>query len=220
MATLHSRASYALKGLMIASTMVDPNYSGCIYSSLINVSGKEVFIKQHNAFATMVIHELRTLTATNLSVNEAGRPMTARETLNGKYCNVVDKAGNAAIRYGDNIQQKVQVEYDKARERMSIRYQEQKDVQTMEEKEAAWREQVNMIEQKVENMQEENKKERQKRYLISVALGIVITLLVFLVCYELFGLSFITFIVSGIGAIIGFWSSIVTLWDHFKKGRK
>ena len=90
----------------------------------------------------------------------------------------------------------------------------------MEEKEAAWREQVNMIEQKVENMQEENKKERQKRYLISVALGIVITLLVFLVCYELFGLSFITFIVSGIGAIIGFWSSIVTLWDHFKKGRK
>ena len=67
MATLHSRASYALKGLMIASTMVDPNYSGCIYSSLINVSGKEVFIKQHNAFATMVIHELRTLTATNLS---------------------------------------------------------------------------------------------------------------------------------------------------------
>ena len=220
MATLHSRASYALKGLMIASTMVDPNYSGCIYSSLINVSGKEVFIKQHNAFATMVIHELRTLTATNLSVNEAGRPMTARETLNGKYCNVVDKAGNAAIRYGDNIQQKVQVEYDKARERMSIRYQEQKDVQTMEEKEAAWREQVNMIEQKVENMQEENKKERQKRYLISVALGIVITLLVFLVCYELFGLSFITYIVSGIGAIIGFWSSIVTLWDHFKKGRK
>lgn len=220
MATVHSRASYALKGLMIASTTVDPNYSGCIYTSLINASKEKVFIKQHNAFATMVIHELRTLTETNLSVNEAGRPMTARETLNGKYCNVDEKARNAVIRYGANIQQQVQVEYDKAKERMSIRYQEQKDAQTMEEKDAAWREQVNMIEQKVENMQEENKRERQKRYLISVVLGIVVTLLVFVVCYELFGWSFITFVASGIVAVISFLSSIVTLWDHFKKEGK
>lgn len=58
MATLHSRASYGLKGLVIASTTVDPNYSGCIYASLINTTGKKVLIKQQNAFATMVIHEL------------------------------------------------------------------------------------------------------------------------------------------------------------------
>lgn len=220
MATLHSRASYAIKGLMVASTTVDPNYSGCIYTSLINASTEKVFIKQHNAFATMVIHELCTLTETNVSVNEAGRPMTARETLNGTYCNVNDKARDAVIRYGANIQQQVQVKYDKAKERMSIRYQEQKDAQTMEEKEAAWRDQVNMIEQKVENMQEENKRERKKRHLISVGLGVAVTLLVFVVCYEFFGCSFITFLVSGIVAVISFLSSIVTLWDHFKKGRK
>ncbi len=227
MATLHSRASYALKGLVIASTTVDPNYSGCIYTSLINASGKPVFIKKQNAFATMVIHELCTLTEKNVSKNAAGRPMTARETLNGPYCNVDEKAGNAAIRYGANIQQQVQDEYDKAKERISKRFQQQKDAQTMEEKEAAWREQVNVIKQKVENMQDENKRERRKRYLISGVMGIVITLFVFVVCNKFWGDSLKTYIVSIITGIFSVLGGIVTLndfvkmlLDFFKKRRK
>ncbi len=220
MATLYSRASYALKGLLVTSTTVDPNYSGCIYTSLINASRETVFIKQQNAFATMVIHELCTLTTTNVSKNEAGRPMTARETLNGTYCNVNEKAGNAAIRYGANIQQQVQDEYDKAKNRISIRYQQQKDAQTMEEKETALKNQINEIEQKLENLQEKLTKERKKRYLLSGILAFFVTLLTFAICYVFWGWASISFIVSGLVGIIGFLSSIVTLGDHLKKGGK
>ena len=220
MATLHSRSSYVLKGLVIASTTVDPNYSGCIYGSLINASGKKVFIKKKNAFATMVIHELCTSTDTIAPKNEAGRPMTAQETLNGKYCNINKKAGDAAIKYGANIHEQVRDEYDKAKERISRRYQQQKDAQTMEEKEAALREQGNMIKQELKDMQEEYIKERKKRYLLSGILGVVVTLFVFAICYELLGLSFITFIVSGILGGISFFSGIVTLGDFLKKRGK
>lgn len=146
--------------------------------------------------------------------------MTARETLNGTYCNVNEKAGNAAIRYGANIQQQVQDEYDKAKNRISIRYQQQKDAQTMEEKETALKNQINEIEQKLENLQEKLTKERKKRYLLSGILAFFVTLLTFAICYVFWGWASISFIVSGLVGIIGFLSSIVTLGDHLKKGGK
>lgn len=46
MATLHSRGSYALKGLIVSSTVIDPNYEGFIYASLFNVTSKEIFVKE------------------------------------------------------------------------------------------------------------------------------------------------------------------------------
>lgn len=219
MATLHSRASYALKGLVVTSTTVDPNYSGCIYTSLINASKETVFIKKQNAFATMVIHELRTQTETNVSKNEAGRPMTARETLNGKYCNVDERTGDAAIRYGANIQQQVQDEYDKAQNRISIKYQQQKDAHTMEEKEDALRKQIDDIEQKLEDIQEKYIKEQKKSFAISLMLGIVVAVIAFAICFYFLGWPVISSIVSAIVALIGFFASIVTLGDHLKKRR-
>lgn len=142
--------------------------------------------------------------------------MTAQETLNGKYCNVNKCAGDAAIRYGANIHEQVRDEYDLAKERISIRYQQQKDAQTMEEKEAALREQIDMIEQQLKDMQEKNIKERRKRYLISGVLGIVITLFVFVVCNKFWGDSLKTYIVSITTGTFGILGGIVTLNDFLK----
>lgn len=111
MATLHSRGSYALKGIIVTSTTIDPNYKGFIYASLINCSIKPVYIKEHNQFVTMVIQTLVTETDKNLPVTEGGMPMDAEQTLNGNFSNVCEKASIAAKAYRTDAWKKIEREF-------------------------------------------------------------------------------------------------------------
>lgn len=118
MATLHSRGSYALKGIIVASTVIDPNYEGFITGSLFNCTSDEIYIKKDNAFATMVIHEFRTPTEKGLKKNEHNRPMDAQETLHSKYSNISKKACDAGDIYYLKAFKEIQYEYNELKNRM------------------------------------------------------------------------------------------------------
>lgn len=111
MATLHSRGSYALKGIIVTSTTIDPNYMGFIYASLMNCSTKPVYIKEHNQFATMVIQTLTTATDKSLPKTERGMPKDAEQTLNGKFSNICEEASTAAKTYRADAWKRIQGEF-------------------------------------------------------------------------------------------------------------
>lgn len=129
MATLHSRGSYALKGIIVASTVIDPNYIGFITGSLFNCTSEEVYIKKNNAFTTMVIHELCTPTEISLQKNENNRPMDAQETLHSKYPNIAQKACEAGDIYYAKARKEIDYEYEKLKKRMYDRRQKTQPLQ-------------------------------------------------------------------------------------------
>lgn len=129
MATLHSRGSYALKGIVVASTTVDPNYAGCITGSLINCTSKDIHIKKTNQFVTMVIHKLCTPTNILLQKNEHNRYMDTQETLHGKFPNIHPKACEAADAYYGEVRKQIEYEYIAARERIYAKSQAKNDKQ-------------------------------------------------------------------------------------------
>lgn len=112
MATLHSRGSYALKGVIVTSTIIDPNYRGFIYASLINCSKETVYIKENNGFVTMVIQTLVTKTNKTLRKTEGGMPMDAEQTLNGTFSNVCEEATMAAKTYRTDAWKKIEREFE------------------------------------------------------------------------------------------------------------
>ena len=112
MATLHSRGSYALKGIIVASTTIDPNYRGFIYASSINCSKEPVYIKEHNQFVTMVIQTLTTATDKHLAKTEGGMPMDAEQTLNGRFSNICEEAVQAAKTYRTDAWKKIEREFE------------------------------------------------------------------------------------------------------------
>ncbi len=112
MATLHSRGSYALKGIIVASTTIDPNYRGFIYASLINCSKEPVYIKEHNQFVTMVIQTVTTATDKHLAKTEGGMPMDAEQTLNGRFSNVCEETVRAAKTYRTDAWKKIEREFE------------------------------------------------------------------------------------------------------------
>lgn len=118
MATLHSRGSYALKGIVVTSTTVDPNYAGCIAGSLINCSSEDIHIKKTNQFVTMVIHKLCTPTNILLQKNEYNRFMDTQETFHGKFPNIHPRACEAGDAYYGEIRKQIEYEYIAARERI------------------------------------------------------------------------------------------------------
>lgn len=62
MASIHSRGSLAARGLFINSTTVDPHWNGTMIMRIYNSSPREEKIPKGKAFATMVIHSLRSKT--------------------------------------------------------------------------------------------------------------------------------------------------------------
>lgn len=113
-ATIHSRGSYALKGIIVPSTTVDPNYIGCITGCLYINSKENINIKKNNSFGTMVIHRLCTPTETTLQKNEHDRPKDAQETLHSKYPNIHKQACTEADAYYGQIRKKYEYEFEKA----------------------------------------------------------------------------------------------------------
>lgn len=118
MATIHSRGSYALKGIIVTSTTVDPNYAGCITASLFNCSQENIHIKKDNQFATMVFHRLCTPTNFFLPINERGNPMDTQETFHGKFSNIHPDACDAGDTYYGQVRKAVEPEYLEAIKRM------------------------------------------------------------------------------------------------------
>lgn len=118
MATLHSRGSYALKGIAVTSTTVDPNYAGCIAGSLINCSFENIYIKKNNQFITMVIHKLCTPTNILLQKNDYNRFMDTQETFYGKFPNINPKACEKGDAYYGEIRKQIEHEYIAARDRI------------------------------------------------------------------------------------------------------
>lgn len=118
MATLHSRGSYALKGIIVTSTTVDPNYAGCITGSLFNCSPDDIHIKKENQFATMVFHKLCTPTNTYLQINERGNPKDTQETFHGRYPNIHPDACDAGDAYYGHVRKALEPEFIDALKRM------------------------------------------------------------------------------------------------------
>lgn len=118
MATIHSRGSYALKGLLLSSTVVDPNYAGCIAGCLFNSTPKPIHIKKDNQFATMVFHEFRTPTNTTIGLNDCGMPMDTLETLHGAYSNIHPDVCRDGDLYCGTVWEKVKYTYNDALKKM------------------------------------------------------------------------------------------------------
>lgn len=118
MATLHSRGSYALKGIIVTSTTVDPNYAGCITGSLFNCSAEDIHIKKSNQFVTMVFHRLCTPTNSFLTINERGNPMDTQETFHGRYPNIHPNACDAGDAYYGQVRKTVEPEFIEALKRI------------------------------------------------------------------------------------------------------
>lgn len=137
MATLHSRGSYAIKGLLVMSTTVDPNYTGCITGALFNCSISDIYIKKENQFATMVFYELITPTNTFLQINERGNPMDTQETFHGRYPNMHADAISAGDAYYGRVRKIVEPEFIDSLKRM---YQKLKNNEKMNKKEQTYEE--------------------------------------------------------------------------------
>ncbi|MCM1251874.1 MAG: AbiH family protein [Clostridium sp.] len=118
MATLHSRGSYALKGIVVTSTTIDPNYKGCITASLFNCSPHEVYIKKDNQFITMVIHKVCTLTNTVLQLNEDGLPKDTLTTFHSKFSNIAEKTCIEGDAYYGKVRKEIDQEFLEAWEKM------------------------------------------------------------------------------------------------------
>lgn len=159
MATLHSRASYALKGLMFTSTTVDPNFEGFLHASLINCSRNEVFIKEHNQFATMVIHQILTPTETILQTNDDGTPRDAQETLNTPFSNIDENAAMLAKLYITEEFQKIKADHRAAQLRAAKRIQEKQDLEAhtrvLSEMETLNEQHLGDLQVQIKTMQEE-----------------------------------------------------------------
>lgn len=123
MATLHSRISYALKGILVTSTIVDPNYIGFVMGSLFNCTSENIYIKKDNSFVTMVIHEFRTPTKTFLRQNDQNAPMDALATLYSKYPNISQEARDAAIIHWTKAREEIEYEFEAGKELMHEKMQ-------------------------------------------------------------------------------------------------
>lgn len=155
MATLHSRVSYVTKGLMVSSTTIDPNFDGFIYSVLTNCSPNRVYVKEHNAFLTMVIHKLLTPTPTLLRTNEDRRPRDGYSAATAPFSNLHPNAAVLAKAYVSDSIQQTKTEYQAALARYAQKLQQHQDAlshsQQMEELKAkldAMQEQINQSRQK------------------------------------------------------------------------
>ncbi|MCI9423497.1 MAG: hypothetical protein HFG81_12435 [Dorea sp.] len=118
MATLHSRISHVLKGIIVPSTVIDPNYVGFVMGTLFNSTSKNIYIKKNNPFVTMVVHEFRTPTVKYLRKNDQNKPMNALATLYSKYPNIKKEARDAAIAYWTKAREEIEYEYEAAKELM------------------------------------------------------------------------------------------------------
>ena len=165
MATLHSRASYALKGIMITSTTIDPNFEGFLYVTLINCSRNDAHIKEHNQFATMVIHQILTPTDTPLQENEDGTPKDGQETLNTPFPNIDTNAIMLSKIYITDELQKIKTEHRAAQLRAAKKIQEKQDmaahVHVLSEKEALNEQHLSNLQAQMDIMQAELDKSKQ-----------------------------------------------------------
>lgn len=118
MATLHLHSSYALKGLIVTATTIDPNHIGCIAGSLFNCTSDNIYIKKDSLFATMVIHKLSVPTETSIQLNEDGLPSGIQETFHSKFSNVHSKAYQAIDAYYRKISKKIEYKFNTAWKRM------------------------------------------------------------------------------------------------------
>lgn len=207
MATLHSRASYALKGIMLTSTTIDPNFEGFLYATLINCSHSEVYIKEHNQFATMVVHQILTPTDTDLQTNENGTPRDGQETLNAPFSNIDKNAVTLSKVYVTDELQKIKADHRAAQLRAAKKMQEKHDmaahVQVLSEKEAQSEQCLRNLQEQMDSLQAElvkskqtAEKEKKKRWWHTLILRVFITILLFLLLYSYWGIAVKTFLVS------------------------
>lgn len=133
MATLHSRISYAMKGIIVTSTIIDPNYVGFVMGTLFNCTSEEIYIKKNNPFVTMVIHEFRTPTNVKLRKNEQNKPKDALATLDSKCPNIAKEARDAALIHWTKAREEIEYEYEAAKELMHEKMQK-KNVSSTEDK--------------------------------------------------------------------------------------
>lgn len=218
MATMHSRISYVLKGIMFTSTTIDPNFEGFLLASIINCSRGEVFIKEHNQFATMVIHQVLTPTETGLQENEDGTPRDGQGTLNMPFSNIDENAAVLAKIYVTEEFQKIKADHRAAQLRVAKKIQEKQDVeihtQALSEMEALNKQHLSDLQMQINSMQEEldtsrqvileGRKKRRNQILMQY---LVIVVLLFMLLYSYWGLTLKTVLTSVIiSCICNIWT--------------
>lgn len=199
MATLHSRGSYALKGIIVLSTVIDPHYKGFIYSMLYNCSQNSVYIKEGNQFATMVIHQFLTPTETELQVDDEGRYKAVQQTLNGYFSNIKSVTSTKAKLYDLDTGYKIKGDVDKKEKRIIEkdikRQQAKKEEEEEEAKEREAKEKdLNEMRSRIKRLEDKNKKDLI--FFVSIAIVVII------LCYSIWGMS-IQSVAAGMLSVIG-----------------
>lgn len=212
MATLHSRASYVLKGLVFSSTTIDPNFEGFLYASLINCSRSDICIKTNNQFATMVIHEVQTPTDTVLQTNDDNSPRDAQGTLNAPFSNINADAATYAKVYTTDEYQKIKAEHSAARLRAAKKLQEKQDYATharvLSEREAVNEQQLADLQSQINSLRTDSdhakqtaELERKKRQRYNAVMAAIIGILLFVILYLIWGMTVWT-VLAGAGSVM------------------
>ena len=216
MATLHSRASYVLKGLVFSSTTIDPNFEGFLYASLINCSRSDIYIKTNNQIATMVIHEIRTPTDTVLQTNDDNSPRDAQGTLNAPFSNINPDAATYAKVYTTDEYQKIKAEHSAARLRAAKKLQEQQDraahARILSEKEAM-----------SNHAKQDAASERRKRQKYNAVMGVIAGILLFVILYLIFGITVWTVLAGALtvaGGLLGGLADGIAVKEFWGKKEK
>lgn len=212
MATLHSRASFVLKGLIFPSTTIDPNFEGFLYASLVNCSRSNIYIKKHNQYATMVIHEIQTPTDTGLRKNKDNSPRDAQGTLNEPFSNIHPDAVTRAKVYTTDEYQKIKAEHNTARLRAAKKLQEQQDYATharvLSEQEAVNEQQLAGLQSQINSLRADSdlakqaaELERKKRRRYNAVMAAIIGILLFVILYLIWGMTVWT-VLAGVGSVM------------------
>lgn len=209
MGTLHSRVSYVTKGLMVSSTTIDPNFHGFIYSVLTNCSETEIYVKKNNAFLTMVVHRLQTPTNMLLQKNEDNTPRDGYGAASGPFSNLHPQASRMAKEYFADSAQKVQEEYQAARERYAKKLQRTQD-------DLSSAQILQNMKTQLDSMQEQMDADRQKnlrknRNLKWIVLGLIVlcAVLLFATLYSIWGATLWTVVLSVLPILLAVPSFIV-----------
>lgn len=86
LATIHSRGSFSAKGLILNSTTVDPNWSGCMAFSLFNFFSQPIKIKVGDKFSTIIFHYCHTPTS-EVPISRAIEGLYDIDTSTSRYDN-------------------------------------------------------------------------------------------------------------------------------------
>ena len=222
MATLHSRVSYVTKGLVVSSTTIDPNFDGFIYSVLINCTDNRVYVKEHNAFLTMVIHQLRTPTPTLLRTNEDNFPRDGYSAATAPFSNLHPNAGILAKAYSSDATHQIKAEYQAAQVRYTKRLQKTQDALSYSQQLEELKTQLDSMQQQMDQSGQKAVREKSRLKLTIWILAVLCAVILFALLCSIWGVTVWSVSLSLLPILLAVPGSVATALDlkAKRKGKK